>query len=57
MFKSLLTHTERFFWAMVWIFLILIAGYAVLAFLRSRFNGDFVGNFAQTIQNRAQPQN
>ena len=56
MFKSLLTHTERFFWAMVWIFLLLIAGYAVLAFLRQRFNGDFVGNFAQTIQNRAQPQ-
>ena len=56
MFKSLLTHTERFFWAMVWIFLILIAGYAVLAFLRNRFGGDIIGNLAQGIQNRAQPQ-
>ena len=56
MVKSLLTHTERFFWAMVWIFLILIAGYAVLAFLRNRFGGDIIGNLAQGIQNRAQPQ-
>ena len=56
MVKSLLTHTERFFWAMVWIFLILIAGYAVLAFLRNRFGGDIIGNLAQSVQNRAQPQ-
>jgi hypothetical protein len=56
MLRGLLTNTEKFFWAMVWVFLLLIAGYAVLAFLRNRFGGDVIGNLAQGIQNRAQPQ-
>ena len=56
MLKGLLSNTEKFFWAMVWVFLLLIAGYAVLAFLRNRFGGDIIGNLAQGIQNRAQPQ-
>jgi hypothetical protein len=56
MLKGLLTNTEKFFWAMVWVTLILIAVYASLAFLRNRFGGDIIGNLAQGIQNRAQPQ-
>ena len=56
MLRGSLTFIEQFFWTMVWIFLILIVGFAVLAFLRNKFGGNIIGSVASWIQSHAEPQ-
>lgn len=46
---------EQLFWTAIWIFLILIAGYAVLAYAQNKMGGNVVGNVAAWISNHAQP--
>ncbi len=48
--------TEHLFWAIVWIMLILIVGFGLLAFLQNRFAGTPVGDVASWVADHAQPQ-
>lgn len=54
--KGLIANIERFTWSIVWVFMIIIAGYWLLAFTRHQFGSSLLGSLAQGIQNRAQPQ-
>jgi len=43
-------------WTTLWIFLVLVIGFGILSFLSNRFSGNLVGNAADWVEQRAQPQ-
>jgi len=56
MLRGSLAFIEKFFWAMVFIFVIIIVGFWILAQIENRGNGNVLGNFAQWINDHARPQ-
>jgi hypothetical protein len=47
---------EHFFWSMVWIFLLLIVGYFILGFIRTKADGNIFGSIANWVDVHSQPQ-
>lgn len=56
MLNKSLSFIEQFFWTMVWIFIILIVGFYLLALIQNKFGGNVLGNLAGWIQSHAEPQ-
>lgn len=53
---SAVNFTERLFWTLVWIAVLLVILYAVLGFVQNRFGGNFLGTIASWFNNHLQPQ-
>lgn len=53
--RGLVTGVEQFFWTMVWIFIALIAGYFILAFLKNK-DIPVLSNVASWVNAHAEPQ-
>ncbi len=53
--KGIVTFTEHFFWGMVWVFLLLIVGYAILHWVSNANSGGFFGNAANWVTGAATP--
>lgn len=53
--RNITSFVEHFFWAMVWVFLLLIVGYAVLHWISNAGNGNLFGGFANWTLNAATP--
>jgi len=53
--SGIMKFTEHFFWAMVWVFLLLIVGYAILHWISNIASGNFLGSFANWTTNAATP--
>jgi len=53
--KRLFSFTEQFFWTMVWVFLALIAGYAILAFIQAKAGGTILGTGASWVTSHSDP--
>jgi len=47
---------EHFFWALVWLFLLLIVGFWFLGWVQQAFPGTWLGSLAGGIASRAEPQ-
>ncbi len=47
---------EEFFWTMFWVFVALIAGFALLGFVSNKFNGNIIGTSASWVEHAAQAQ-
>ena len=41
-------------WTMIWVFLVLIVGFAILSWINTRFSGNFLGNTAGWIGRHAE---
>jgi hypothetical protein len=50
----MLRFIEKFFWTVIWIFIALIVGYAILGWGKNI--GGPIGRLASWVQNRAEPQ-
>lgn len=56
MAKGVVSFIEQFFWTTVWIFVILIVGFFVLGYVKNRWSGNAIGNFADWVSSHAEPQ-
>lgn len=54
--SRLLKVGGEFVWTMFWVFIVLIAGFWLLSFVASKFNGNIVGGAASWVENHATPQ-
>ncbi len=53
--RGLTAFVEHFFWAMVWVFLLIIVGLAILHWVSNVNNGGFFGNFSNWVTGAATP--
>jgi hypothetical protein len=53
--KGIIGFTEHFFWGMLWVFLLIIVGLALLHWVQSANSGGIFGNAASWVTGAATP--